>query len=92
MLQSILNTLFGCSHARTTFPLTPARHGTASGAERRGMYVVCLDCGKEFSYDWAGMRRGNQVVGRPEVALPNTTEHLAPVAEGRFEGLSRHVS
>jgi hypothetical protein len=92
MLQSILNTLFGCSHSRTTFPLTPGRNTTAPGATRSGTYVVCLDCGKEFAYDWAGMRVGNQVVRRPGVILPSTAETLAPVAEGRFEGLRRHVS
>jgi len=61
MLQSMFNTLFGCSHARTTFPLTPGRKNTAPSATRNGTYVVCLDCGKEFAYDWEGMRIGRQV-------------------------------
>lgn len=86
MLQSLLNTLFGCSHQRTTFPLTPGRKGVyqAPGATRNGTYVVCLDCGKEFAYDWNSMRVG--------VTLPSGTERLAPVADGRLEGLPRHVS
>ncbi len=85
MLQSLLNTLFGCSHQRTTFPLTPARNGyQAPGATRNGTYVVCLECGKEFAYDWNEMRVG--------VKLPNTTDRLAPVADGRLEGLPRHVA
>jgi hypothetical protein len=25
-------------------------------------YVVCLDCGAKFPYDWATMRRGKEVV------------------------------
>lgn len=83
MFQSLLNTLFGCTHQRTTFPLTPARK-VAPGATRHGTYVVCLDCGKEFAYDWEEMRVG--------VTLPNITERLAPVADGRFDGLPRHVS
>jgi len=62
MLQSLLNTLFGCSHQRTTFPLTPARNSVAnpinSGIARNGTYVTCLDCGKEFAYDWKAMRIG----------------------------------
>jgi hypothetical protein len=64
MLQSILNTLFGCSHSRTTFPLTPGRKTgfPAPGATRNGTYVVCLDCGKEFAYDWREMRVGQVVV------------------------------
>jgi hypothetical protein len=80
MLQSLLNSIFGCSHQRTTFPLTPARNT----AERNGTYVVCLDCGKEFAYNWDEMRVG--------VTLPNNTGRLAPVADGRFDGLPRHVS
>lgn len=71
MLQSILNTLFGCTHQRTTFPLTPGRKKSAApSATRSGTYVVCLDCGKEFAYDWDGMRIGQAVatpVPQPEV-------------------------
>ena len=64
MLQSILNTLFGCAHQRTTFPLTPGRKNVALSATRRNTYVVCLDCGKEFAYDWDGMRIGQPVAVR----------------------------
>jgi hypothetical protein len=63
MLQSILDTLFGCTHNRTTFPLTPARKATP-GVSRRGTYVVCLDCGKEFDYNWAEMHVGEPVAAR----------------------------
>jgi hypothetical protein len=71
MLQSLFNTLFGCSHQRTTFPLTPARKSAGislSGGLRNGMYVVCLDCGQEFAYDWKTMRVGQPVLG--PVATP----------------------
>jgi hypothetical protein len=68
MFHSLLNSLFGCSHRRTTFPLTPMRRGAgftpAPGAARHSTYVVCLDCGKEFDYDWEGMRVGQPVTGR----------------------------
>lgn len=86
MLQSLLNSLFGCSHQRTTFPLTPGRKNgyAAPGASRKGTYVVCLDCGKEFAYNWETMRVG--------VTLPSNTDRLAPVADGTFEGLPRHVA
>ena len=60
MLQSLFDTLFGCSHQRTTFPITPAR----GNATRRGTYVTCLDCGKEFAYDWKSMQVGQQVAER----------------------------
>ena len=59
MLQSILDAVMGCSHRRTTFPLTlPRESGAAqlTEASRKGAYVVCLDCGKEFAYNWKEMK------------------------------------
>src|SRR6266581_2578226 len=53
MIDSLFNMLFRCSHRRTTFPLTQARK---TGADASGIYVVCLDCGKQFVYDWEHMR------------------------------------
>jgi phage terminase large subunit GpA-like protein len=56
MITSLLNALFGCSHKRTTFPITPSRRSSLSDSARRGTYVACLDCGKEFDYNWKEMR------------------------------------
>jgi hypothetical protein len=66
MFQSLIETLFGCSHQRTTFPLTPARRNgsPALSGQRNGTYVTCLDCGKEFAYDWKAMRVGEAVPDR----------------------------
>jgi hypothetical protein len=64
MFRSVLNALFGCFHRRTTFPLTPSRKPF-----HRGTYVVCLNCGKEFDYDWNEMRRGQAVLS---ATLPTT--------------------
>ena len=67
MLQSLLNSLFGCSHQRTTFPLTPGRKPSGPavlGATRNGTYIVCLDCGKEFAYNWTEMQVGAPVTER----------------------------
>jgi hypothetical protein len=63
MLNSFMNMLFGCPHNSTTFPITPARRAGGSTA-RHGTYVVCLDCGKEFAYNWSEMRIGEPVAGR----------------------------
>lgn len=58
----ILDFLFGCRHKRFSFPLTPTRKTrrrvviTSNTIEQSGCYVVCLDCGKEFAYDWNEMR------------------------------------
>jgi hypothetical protein len=60
MINSFVEIFFGCSHKRTTFPITPGR-----SVARSGTYVACLDCGKEFSYDWKTMQVGEQVASRP---------------------------
>jgi len=73
MLQSVLNALFGCGHQRTTFPITPGRRPagtslTSSTPTNAATYVVCLDCGKQFAYDWRSMRKGDQMVPAPPAA------------------------
>lgn len=47
-------TLGGCWHSRLSFPLTPNKKLKAApaAAALTGTYRVCLDCGKEFPYDW----------------------------------------
>jgi RNase P subunit RPR2 len=78
MLGSFLNALFGCSHHRTTFPLTPG-HKLASSNNRHGTYVVCLDCGQEFRYDWKQMRIGEPVETRNAAG----TETFSPAHSAR---------
>ena len=57
MIASLMDMLFGCWHTKYSFPITSRK-----GAERRlaahltGTYVVCLECGKEFPYDWKQMK------------------------------------
>jgi hypothetical protein len=80
MLDAVLNSLFGCGHRRTSFPLTPSRrNGFAgsnfSGQKRSGTYVVCLDCGKEFDYNWKQMRIGEPV----RAGAPARAESLSVV-------------
>jgi hypothetical protein len=69
MFHSMLESLFGCSHRKTTFPITRGRKflGAHATAARNGTYVVCLDCGKEFAYDWSSMQVG-QAVNVPTAA------------------------
>ena len=64
MLQSLMNAFFGCSHRRTTFPMTPMRKNggfKAGTLVRSETYIVCLDCGRELPYDWDEMRVGKRV-------------------------------
>jgi hypothetical protein len=55
MLNALLNALFGCSHRKTSFPLTPRRK-VGNNIGRTETYVVCLDCGTGFGYNWQEMR------------------------------------
>ena len=57
MIAKMIDAVFGCRHPRYSFPVT------IRGAGRRpqagaltGTYVACLDCGREFPYDWQEMR------------------------------------
>lgn len=71
MITDLVDMLFGCSHKRYTFPITAkgaARHMAA--ASPTGTYVVCLDCGKEFAYDWDRMK----VVSRRRTTAPAIQE------------------
>jgi len=63
LLGSLFDLLFSCKHRRTTFPFTPVKRKTAGtqGEFPAETYVVCLDCGKQFAYDWETMQLGNAV-------------------------------
>lgn len=57
MVAKLIDVFFGCRHPRYSFPVTVrgvARRPQA--AALTGMYVACLDCGKEFPYDWQEMK------------------------------------
>ena len=69
MIANLFNTVFGCWHFHYSFPIT-VRRGVPRNAAAllTGTYVVCVDCGKEFPYDWHEMKilelcpgRGNRV-------------------------------
>ena len=56
-MGKVMEVLFGCWHSHYSFPITlkpGSRRNKA--AMLTGTYVVCLDCGKEFAYDWQEMR------------------------------------
>jgi hypothetical protein len=76
VLSKLIDAMFGCRHARYSFPIT-VRAGSprASSAQRTGTYVACLDCGKEFRYDWQAMK----IVGSQarEVARSLVTKQAA---------------
>ena len=55
--MKIFDALFGCWHKNMSFPLS-AKSGQrgSQAATQTGTYVVCLDCGREFAYDWKTMQ------------------------------------
>jgi predicted protein tyrosine phosphatase len=56
-MGKVFNALFGCWHTRYSFPITmKAGVRRNQAAALTGTYVVCLDCGKEFAYDWQEMK------------------------------------
>ena len=57
MFAKMMDAVFGCRHSRYSFPITiRANSRRTTTAARTGTYVVCLDCGREFGYDWQQMR------------------------------------
>jgi predicted transcriptional regulator len=71
MISRLVDAFFGCWHTNLTFPITArsaARRNAA--ASLTGTYVVCLDCGKEFAYDWRQMK-----------IVDETREHPSTVAD-----------
>ncbi len=81
MFSDIIDMLFGCSHKNYSFPIT-AKKGSSNhshAASVTGTYVVCLDCGKEFPYDW------NKMKILPRESMPA----MAPLAAGPVTGFSK---
>ncbi len=53
----LFDAVFGCSHKRCSFPITVrGKQRRSPAASVTGTYVVCLDCGQEFAYDWNEMK------------------------------------
>jgi hypothetical protein len=75
MIDSLLNVFFGCSHKRTTFPITPLRGSQLAADSRRGTYVACLDCGKELNYSWKDMRVSNVVIASSQSSHLSLLNH-----------------
>lgn len=77
MIAKLYDVVFGCRHSRYSFPVTIRRATRRPpAAALTGTYVACLDCGKEFPYDWQEMK----VITSPE-------RHRARLAE-----LAKHAA
>ena len=77
--MSLLDMVFGCWHQRCTFPITVRGklRSTTTAAAVTGIYVVCLNCGREFPCDWSQMK---MLASRPPTgwAPKRATHHSRP--------------
>lgn len=77
MFPNLVDAIFGCLHRNYSFPITTPRGQRRTGAAAvTGTYIVCLDCGKEFPYDWQEMKVVSLPAKRP-AALAETAESWA---------------
>ncbi len=75
--MSLFDLVFGCWHKRCSFPITVRgkQRGSTSTASATGTYVVCLDCGREFPYDWSQMK---MLVSKPHTSWTAEPVTIAP--------------
>ncbi|HWC17666.1 MAG TPA: hypothetical protein VG498_11670 [Terriglobales bacterium] len=79
--MSLVNLLFGCWHKNVSFPFTTRSQRRSAAAQVTGTYVVCLDCGKEFPYDWKEMKLVNRREHSPKVtSIREPAQSLAKTA------------
>ena len=78
MIAKLIDAVFGCRHPRYSFPVTlrgAKRHSQA--AALTGTYVVCLECGREFPYDWQQMKVITSPSERRQYIAALTTKEAA---------------
>jgi hypothetical protein len=69
VIDTVLNLLLRCPHKRITRPITPV---SKTGVRNGDTYVVCLECGKQFTYDLNEMRIGKPVAISPTAGVLHT--------------------
>ena len=74
MFARVVDALFGCWHQHYSFPITIKKGPRSRAAFATGTYVVCLDCGKELSYDWKQMKVVSAQAARTPVRSLATKE------------------
>jgi hypothetical protein len=63
-VRQLFRRLFFCRCTRLGMPIT-VPNGRKIGQWKAGQtYIVCLDCGTEYPYDWKDMRRLEQPKAR----------------------------
>jgi hypothetical protein len=59
MIEAFLNLLLHCHHRHLSRLVCPIRKRGVSQGE---CYVVCLDCGQQFTYDSQQLRMGKAII------------------------------
>ena len=79
MFAKLVDVFFGCRHSRYSFPVTirGAKARRPEAATLTGTYVACLECGKEFPYDWQEMKVIHSPAERRQYAASLATRHAA---------------
>jgi hypothetical protein len=78
MVAKLIDVLFGCRHSRYSFPVTIRGKGRRPQAGAlTGTYVACLDCGREFPYDWQEMKVIHSSSERREYVASLATRQVA---------------
>jgi hypothetical protein len=81
MFSKLLDAFFGCWHNHLSFPITVKSNSRYSrrtpAASLTGTYVVCLDCGKEFAYDWREMKIVDSTAAQLPAVSDLATKHAA---------------
>ncbi len=82
VLADIIDLFFGdCRHKHYTFPITVRRAADESGIRpRAATYVVCLDCAKQFPYDWEHMK----VVWEPQATEAQVPDGVPEIRVDRL--------
>jgi hypothetical protein len=73
-LAGLADWLHGCGHRTTTFPMTLRASVREDGEQstQSDTYIVCLECGRHFAYDWTAMQIAKRRVAwvSPPALLP----------------------
>src|ERR1700720_1061759 len=78
MVAKLIDLVFGCRHSRYSFPVTlRGRARRPQAAALTGTYVACLDCGREFPYDWQQRKAITSPAAKREYVAALATKHAA---------------
>lgn len=71
-LMGLADWLYGCGHRQTTFPITLRARMRMEGEQSApsDTYIVCLECGRHFAYDWTTMHIAKRIAWAAPPALP----------------------